>query len=717
MNTGQLMGSVEKKGFLYASEAKIVARRRIALAKAEAKERARVNALANAAGGRINTSTGGPSGQVQGWGAGMQPPDLGRQESSATKLSTWSQGTTASPRSQFDGSNSDRTDGNRVFFSSPGLQDGHDFGDQFQGNPHHPPPVGFARKEFHGTSLESIREDTKNAAKWAVPGLKALQLDRTNGNGSWVQVLGYKLDGKMVTYVMQEMPYTAQDKLQPSFGWTPYQLAGAFLAAEMQFGRLPPPAVLGSVQDQQERSQTQQLIDGLTASIVGANKRQRTDPEGGWNDDLQGISDQIEKHSLTSSESLAAIMSLTDGKEILTLIRWLSRCKSFEAVERKVPRHASILERQINSYNDTWKTSWTVLTVMRLLSFNWKLVTEDDLVAGMVAGQATAAESEEMGITVDSGGQFVIKQVAKGAKAKGGFTSCQIVKDIWVHLHNLFRMGFGITGAHALVPPLDTLVRQLMLATLSKVKPQKTLWLRFQRDVPDAFATYVMRSNISPGMAAHAGFALYSPEELVTVKNEVQADYNTYMYMQDQFAVHMAAANNGGNSGASMLGELYSSPHPDTPHLSSARARQRQRARDRRQAEVDANHPGNGGGGGAYGVDRNDNGRVNTNGGGGGGGGRGGRGGGGKGGGGGRGGGGGKAGGGKGGDGRSRRPHWIPIDEDWAVVTGYGVGSYKEAVNKWRDSGADITSDTCFWKAHGRECMNNSCPACKRGSQ
>jgi hypothetical protein len=80
-------------------------------------------------------------------------------------------------------------------------------------------------------------------------------------------------------------------------------------------------------------------------------------------------------------------------------------------------------------------------------------------------------------------------------------------------------------------------------------------------------------------------------------------------------------------------------------------------------------------------------------------------------------GGGGKGGGGKGGDGKSRRPHWITIDEDWAVVTGYGVGSYKEAVNKWRDSGADITSDTCFWKAHGRECMNNSCPACKHGSQ
>jgi hypothetical protein len=59
---------------------------------------------------------------------------------------------------------------------------------------------------------------------------------------------------------------------------------------------------------------------------------------------------------------------------------------------------------------------------------------------------------------------------------------------------------------------------------------------------------------------------------------------------------------------------------------------------------------------------------------------------------------------------RRRRQHW-------AVVTGYGVGSYKEAVNKWRDSGADITSDTCFWKAHGRECMNNSCPACKHGSQ
>jgi hypothetical protein len=371
-----------------------------------------------------------------------------------------------------------------------------------------------------------------------------------------------------------------------------------------------------------------------------------------------------------------------------------------------------MLERQINSYNDTWKTSWTTLTVVRLLSFNWKLVSEDDLVASMVAGQATAAESEEMGIAVDSGGQFVIKTVAKGAKAKGGFTSGQIIKDIWVHLHNLFRMGFGITGAHALVPPLDTPVRQLMIATLSKVKPQKTLWKRFQREVLDAFSTYVMRSNISPGMCACAGFALYSPEELIAVKNEVQADYSTYM--QEQLALHMAAANNGGNSGASMLGELYSSPHPGGltgGGEMSARARQRQRARERRQAEVDANHPGNGGGGGAYGADRNDNGRVNTNGGGGGGGG------GGKGGGGGQGGGGGKAGGGKGGDGRSRRPHWIPIDEDWAVVTGYGVGSYKEAVNKWRDSGADITSDTCFWKAHGRECMDNSCPACKHGSQ
>ena len=264
MNTGQLMGNAEKKGFLYAEEAMIVARRRIALAKANAKERARVNALAKAAGGRI--STGGPS------GAGMQPPDLGRQESSATEMSAWSQGTTASPRSQFDGSNSDRAEGNRT--------EGDDFGDQFQGNPDHAPPVGFARRMFHGASLESIREDTKNATKWAVPGLKALQLDMTSGNGSWVQVLGYKLDGKMVTYVMQEMPYTAQDRLQPSFGWTPYQLAGAFLAAEMQFGRLPPPAVLGSVQNQQERSQTQQLIDGLTASIVGASKRQKTDPEG-----------------------------------------------------------------------------------------------------------------------------------------------------------------------------------------------------------------------------------------------------------------------------------------------------------------------------------------------------------------------------------------------------------------------------------------------------
>ena len=443
MNTGQLMGNAEKKGFLYAEEAMIVARRRIALAKANAKERARVNALAKAAGGRI--STGEPSGLDR----FLKPPDLGRQQSSATEMSAWSQGTTASPRSQFDGSNSDRAEGNRT--------EGDDFGDQFQGNPDHAPPVGFARRMFHGASLESIREDTKNATKWGVPGLKALQLDMTSGNGSWVQVLGYKLDGKMVTYVMQEMPYTAQDRQQPSFGWTPYQLAGAFLAAEMQFGRLPPPAVLGSVQNQQERSQTQQLIDGLTASIVGASKRQKTDPEGGWSDDLQAIFEQIEKHSGTSAESLAAIMSLTDGKEILTLIRWLSRCKSFEAVERKMPRHASILERRINSYNDTWKTSWTVLTVVRLWSFNWKLVTEDDLVASMVAGQATAAESEEMGVTVDSSGQFVIKQVAKGAKAKGGFTSCQVIKDIWVHLHNLFRMGFGITGAHALVPPLETL--------------------------------------------------------------------------------------------------------------------------------------------------------------------------------------------------------------------------------------------------------------------
>jgi hypothetical protein len=105
----------------------------------------------------------------------------------------------ASPRSQFDGSNSDRREGNRVYFSSPKLQDDHNFGEQFQGNPQHPPPVGFARKEFHGTSLERIREDTKNAAAWGVPGLKALQVDRTDGNGSWVQVLGYKTDGKMVS--------------------------------------------------------------------------------------------------------------------------------------------------------------------------------------------------------------------------------------------------------------------------------------------------------------------------------------------------------------------------------------------------------------------------------------------------------------------------------------------------------------------------------------
>ena len=81
MNTGQLMGNAEKKGFLYAEEAMIVARRRIAAAKEAAKERARVNALAKAAGGRIST------GEPRGLDRFLKPPDLGRQQSSATEMS------------------------------------------------------------------------------------------------------------------------------------------------------------------------------------------------------------------------------------------------------------------------------------------------------------------------------------------------------------------------------------------------------------------------------------------------------------------------------------------------------------------------------------------------------------------------------------------------------------------------------------------------------
>jgi len=551
--------------------------------------------------------------------------------------------------------------------------------------------TSFQRQMFHGTSLELVlAKPATEGLKWGTKGLNAMNYDQLNGSLYYCMVHECKQVGDNILYNMVRVDHDSNLPPAVPFAWGPRELAGGFFALEQEQGGVPLKNSGG-------------LDTSVVKNIEVLARAAAANIDHDWDASHDAVLKKLNTAAAGQTGTLTGLDGITSGSMLVSFHRWVvSGIKTFATVKKAMPALAERLERFLDEYNFQWKSSFSGLLVMRLLAFSWKQVSEDDLVAALIPSDPDATEEEVLQLEAGSAGRpLLLTTATKKAKARGGFTSVSVINDVWVHLDRLFTEGHGVPFSFGLIKPLEQFSRRLGTITDYDVEPQKKLWLALQRDIGHKYTTYVSRTLHSEAQIRctkrEGGFGVYSHDEMTVLTARIQSEWNTAVNkrMRRQLdSLNRGGGGGGGGDGGAGGGGGNGGGNGDggggggSGDEKLSKGQKRKRARDRKEAELkrlralEQSVGDDVGGGGAYGVARNNNQRPKdstkhkTEG--------------------------------------TLRPHWIPDDDDWAVVQQYGKDkSYKQAVGMWlKANSATLPSGSCFWKFHNRTCMNKQCPAC-----
>jgi hypothetical protein len=344
-----------------------------------------------------------------------------------------------------------------------------------------------------------------------------------------------------------------------------------------------------------------------------------------------------------------------------------------------MPTVADLLAATCEDYNWQWKTNVTPMLLLRWVTMDWSAIAENDLVALQIAAVEDGAGNEDADDAfelVSSNGTPQFMRKGKKTSVKGGFTNPMVAIMALNHLKRLTVTCKGMGFAQSLVQPLTDWFYSVHLGTQGAMQPQKALWKLVQRQAKRGYVAFLKRDEAAAAIPCDGGFQLFTLEETRLEEQKIRAEWASYELTRMQQAVMQVArqtpsggGGGGGGGGGSGGGGGGGGGNPPK----KTRAERQRDARLKRQQEDDfklavdpsmylkqqsAPAPAPASAPAPAPAPKKP---------------------------------------------RSDRPFWIPV----------GATTFAGAVRTWQNKNPTVSRSDCFWKFHGRTCMNKSCPACK----
>ena len=570
-------------------------------------------------------------------------------------------------------------------------------------NKANPPNAPTKYDEFYGTTLKQVRSSPDvEAAKWVQSGgdlngdtntPKRPALYIYEGTSAWAEVSSVEVglpasnqqEKRTITFTL-----TPVNSNLPPFTWSASQLAEGFLAAAMTKASFGPK---GSMSDQV----VYKLMEHLKA-VPAAKESKGGEANEEWRSDHTAMLSATEERARAADATLFSTLTYNTGTDILAFTDCVKKWKSWEAVEKQAPNLAAMLTFTVEEYNTLWQTGFKPLATLRLISLNWRQLTENDLVDILVRRDTMANSKEKQDsftFTTDDNGAPKLASRSNDAPNTGGFRSVDIFFSVFDNIERMIAMCRGELFSKQMLGPIRRHFEIMKVRTKKAIYPVKQYWLKLQREVMASYVAYVRHSPLVP---ADQGFTVWTDAVAQSKQQSIYAEWNQQQndrLSAEQEALRRMFSTGGGGGGGGGSGSGGSGGNGgggggggggsgggdggSGGGKQKKRNKKRKDAADRYRSDVQANHPENNK---QVSTPRLDKAAGFEE------------------------------------DGNSRpqgKPFWMKKDSDWKICTDYGVDTYSGALQAWRKASDDGATDgVCFWIAHGVECVNKRCPICSR---
>jgi hypothetical protein len=189
------------------------------------------------------------------------------------------------------------------------------------------------------------------------------------------------------------------------------------------------------------------------------------------------------------------------GQYILAFADCAKKWKSWEAVEKQAPNLAALLTFTVEEYNAVWHTGFKPLVTLRLISLNWRQLTENDLVDVLVRRDTMANSKEKQdSLTVNTcdNGAPKLASRSNDAPNTGGFRSVDVFLSVFNNIERMIQMCRGEQFGKQLMAPIRRDIEAMMVHTKKATYPLQQLWLKLQREVMSSYVAYVRHSPPDP---------------------------------------------------------------------------------------------------------------------------------------------------------------------------------------------------------------------------
>jgi hypothetical protein len=127
-------------------------------------------------------------------------------------------------------------------------------------------------------------------------------------------------------------------------------------------------------------------VNALIGLIKGGRQAAGDDPDVAWSSDMAAALKGAEDRARVSGASLISALHFSSGTGLSQFVEWVSsRVKSWSSVRKQMPAMADLLDMACEEYNWQWKTSATPMLLLRWVAMDWGEISENDLVALMIA--------------------------------------------------------------------------------------------------------------------------------------------------------------------------------------------------------------------------------------------------------------------------------------------------------------------------------------------
>jgi hypothetical protein len=330
-------------------------------------------------------------------------------------------------------------------------------------------------------------------------------------------------------------------------------------------------------------------------------------------------------------------------------MEWVSsRVKSWSSVRKQMPAMSDLLDTACEEYNWQWKTRVTPMLLLRWVAMDWEEISENDLVALMIApvdnGANTTGDDNAFELVTTNGApQWQIRD--KKFSVKGGFSHPMVASMALEHLGRLVVKSKGMPFANSLVQPLRDWFFNVHLNTRGAMQPQKSLWRLVQRQARRGYLVFLKRAAAATAVPCNGGFALFTLEETILAETRVRSKWTAFeLERMHQRTLGSAGGGGGGGDGGGGGGGGAGGGDQKLTRAERRKANRKRQQEDAFKRTVDpslqlphapAPAPAPRGAPAPAPAPKKP---------------------------------------------KTSRPFWIPDDEDWKVVTGYNVDSYVEAV-------------------------------------